>query len=1024
MPSCLACGSDSPEHANFCGRCGAKLPVAARPTGERRHITVLFVDLVGSTQLSASLDPEDYREVVHVYQAKAASIVDRFEGRIAQYLGDGLLVYFGHPRAHEDDARRAVHAGLLITAAVNEIDVSRWRLSESLTVRIGIHTGLVVIAQVGEGQHQELLALGETPNVAARLQTIALPGSVVVSGDTQHLIHSVFDLRAMGERELKGVPRPVRVYEVLSDLAVPAWSAVPVLALTPLVDRRDERARLESEWLKARGEGGRVVLISGAPGMGKSRLVSALREHIGAREHVAIVCQCLPYFANSALYPFIEGLRRLLAIPPGASDGLLLLARSAARYGLRDREDVATLATLLGIPLDERYPGSGSVSPQRQKERTYEALISLVCEIASRRPLLFLLEDAHWADPSTLELLGDLIARGLPRGLLLILTSRESEVAAAFPGDALHLHVTPLGSEHVAEIAGLVARRKRLPDRILEEVIAKTGGTPLFVEELTKMVLGSGALVELEEAYELTGPIDHLATPVTLMDSLTARLDQLGEHRGLAQVAAVVGREFSEELLTAVTDLEEEALRSGLEALVKSELVERKEEGRVFAFRHALLQEAAYESVLRTTRRSDHMRIAMALENQFPDVVTSRPELIARHFTEASAPQRAIPYWRRAADRSVSRSANREAVTFFRSALQLVASLPESPERDAQELALLTSLGAPLISTEGYASGEVARVYERARQICERLDEEAQVFPIIFGLLAFYLARGELKVAERLGERLLHMTERAGDPAYLEAHFALGMTRFYLGAFDPSRRLLTRGAELHDPFAHKSLASLYVFDPGTGCRRALGLVLWLLGYGDDAARRSTEAIELGERQDHPYGLAAALVFAAMLWQFRGEPSNVAELAERALAISTERGFAFWIRWAGVLRAWADAAMGKGTAAHVRERADASAKSGALLLYPYHLALAAEAFLREGNPEEGLAATAEALAIAGRTGERWWEPEIHRLNAQLLSIGGAPHEDVRLSMAQAVTLAREMGAVALERRALKGATETA
>jgi class 3 adenylate cyclase/predicted ATPase len=1011
MTLCSSCGSDGPQGANFCARCGARLSAQPEAVGERRQLTVLFCDLVDSTKLSADLDPEDYREVVQAYQSAAKPVLDQLGGRIAQFLGDGLLVYFGHPRAHEDDAQRAVLAGLLIITRVSDITLPQ--LGESrIAARAGIHSGLVVMSPVGEGEAQELLALGETPNVAARLQSLATPGRVVISQDTRVLIEDLFDLTSMGRRELKGLSRAIEVFEVteLSKTRQKRGDA----SLTPMVDRRDERARLYTEWAQANSEG-RLLLVGGAPGIGKSRLLGVLREQVAAEEQLALDCRCLPYFANTTLYPLLEGLSQLLAIAPaGTDDRLATVERAATRYGITEVGDIATLATVLGVPLSERYQALPQLPPRKQKDRSYAVLVLLLRAIVSQRRLLFILEDAHWADPSTLELLEELVRSGLPPGLLIVVTVRPAEAAAiGFGGVASRMDIPPLGSEEITEIAGLVAHGKRLPAALLDQVIANTDGTPLFVEELTKMVLASEALIEREDGYELRAPVEHLAIPVTLRDSLAARLDQLGEHRSIAQLAAVIGREFAEELLRAIGP-DERRVTLGLEALVASGLVERQGTAD-YRFRHALIQETAYGSLLRTTRRAHHAKIAAALERSLPSATRTHPELIARHFTEASMGERAIPYWKLAAESAASRFANREAVAFFQTALGLLPALPATQQRAADELSLLIAMGPPLIATEGYASDRVAQVYERARQICADQGEGPQQFPILFGLVAYYLARGELHLAVRLGERLLSVTERANDPAYVEAHFALGMSRFYLGEFDAARQLLTRGADLHDPSRHQAVASLYAFDPGTGCRRALGLALWLLGRSDDAVAFSDDAITLAERQENPYGLAAALVFAATLRQFHGERDLVAALADRARVLSSERGFAFWLAWAGILASWADATSGRASAARVRALADTAARGGALLMYPYYLALAADAFLHERAAADGLAATSAALATVARTGERWWEAEIYRLQARLLLLAG-DNAGSGESARRAVAVARELGAVALESRA--------
>jgi class 3 adenylate cyclase/tetratricopeptide (TPR) repeat protein len=987
---------------------------------ERRQLTVLFCDLVGSTALSSSLDPEDLREVVRAYQAAAAAIIERFDGRIVQYLGDGLLVYFGYPRAHEDDARHAIGAGLRLVVDIAALDVSRWGLGQPLSVRVGVHTGVVVVGEIGTAERREHLALGETPNVAARLQGLAEPGSVVASVDSVRLVEGFFVVRTLGTPQLKGVGRPVEAFVVVSESGARTRADVAAArGITPLVDRAGERARLQGEWARAGQEGGRAVLLSGDAGIGKSRLVLALREHIGMEQHLALECQCLPYYASSALYPVADGLTRLLGLPMTGSDTerLAALTGSLAQFDLRDHEETATIARFLGVPLTDEYPPASPI-PQRQKERTTQTLLSLVRQIAARRPLLFFVEDLQWADPSTLELLERLIDRGAPPNTLLILTARgEPQLPPAIAATALRLRIGRLAPEHVRTIVGRVAQGRELPDAVLAEVLAKTDGTPLFVEELTKMVLRSGMLVETAAGYDLAAPLGGLAIPTTLQDSLMARLDSVSGHKDVAQLAAVIGREFTGDLLRAAAEVGADEIRTALDALVEGELVDRRQDPDTYIFRHAMIQTTAYESMLRPKRRAHHARIAAALSEQFPEIATERPELVARHHTEAGEAELAIPFWQRAGERSVTRSANHEAVTFFRSALGLLATLPPSADRDRRELGLQTALGAPLIAVEGYAAPSVAQVYERARELCAEIGETPQLFPAIFGLLIVYLVRGELGVARDLGERLLTLTAEAGDPAYLEAHFALGTTLFYLGELERAKTVLTRGADLHDPVAHRSLANLYVFDPGTGCRRSLGPVLWLLGEPDEAVRQSEAAIDLAERQQRPYGLAAALVFAATLRQLREEIGPARELADRALLIASEHGFVFWQHWAAVVLAWARVADGSGDPPTVLTKVADSGASGTPLMRPYYLSLLADAFRRAHRPDDGIAALDEALAIVARTGERWMEAELHLLYGRLvLERDPGAMAAARQAFERSVEAARRIGARAFEDRA--------
>lgn len=999
MARCAECAFVNDAGSILCVRCGANLSALA-DRGERRQITVLFCDLVGSTKLSAELDPEDYRELVSTYQAEARQVFEKFGGRVAQYLGDGVLVYFGHPQAHEDDPARAVHAGIAMVAALAGVDFSKWT-EAPVSGRVGIHTGVVVVAPVGEGDSRQVLALGEAPNIAARLQSLAKPNGVVISEATRSLLGQAFELRSMGVHELKGT-RPMQVFEVKSEPTFASRRFGPA-ALTPLIGRETERTALMAEWRSSQIGIGRVVTLQGEPGIGKSRLVAWLRANLKNEPHTVVECQCLPYFSQTSLYPLVSGVRRLL-IDSQSHDGRDMSLGGSA--------DVAAVAAFLGIAVD----GTTLLPPLQQKERTYEALTSLLRQLAKHRAVLLLLEDAHWADPSSLEFLEEFVSRSIPQHLMVLITLRPPQrLPQVIEATAKDLRLGPLRSDEVATIVAHIASGKRLPEPVVTTVLATTGGTPLFVEELTRTLLASGALVEGAKSYELSGSIDRLTVPATLRDLLTERLDALGESRSVAQAAAVLGRDFSDAVLAKIVDRTPEELDRAVRILESAGLVERDEAGTGHRFRHALIQEAAYDTLLRPVRREYHGRIAMALEEGFPQVVEARPEIVARHFTEALAPKRACPYWRKAGERAVARFANAEAVAFYRAALESLNAEPASDLRDRDELSMLMALGPALIATQSYASTQVAQCYERARQICEGQGERRELLPILFGLVGFYLTSGELGVGAEVAQRLLGLAERAQDPGNVEALFAVGMSQFYLGRLSAARATLSHAVDVHAPRYDKSLGNLYLVDPGSGCRRALALTLWLLGEHDAAQVVSAESVRLAEQQGNPYGLAAALVFAATLQQFRQDRMAVKELSERAISISSDRGFSYWRPWATVLRAWVDAVNGVVKAQEVRDVGDDYEKTGARIILPFYYALAAHAYLEQGDLEQGLAATTAALETIRKTGERWWEAEVWRIRGQLEFDAGAIDE-ARASRLRAVAVARELGAASLARRA--------
>jgi class 3 adenylate cyclase len=624
------------------------------PDAERRQLTVLFCDLVDSTALAGQLDPEDLREVVRTYQAACATVLERLEGHIAQYLGDGLLVYFGYPQAHEDDTQRAVRAGLGMVAAVQALNAQLTpRYGVRIAVRIGIHTGVVVVGDIGGGSRQEQLALGETPNMAARLQGLAAPDTVVLSAATLRLVQGYFTYQDLGVQSLKGVAAPLPVYRILGESGVQSrLEAVVPSRLTPLVGREEEVALLQQRWAQAKTGQGQVVLLSGEAGIGKSRLVQVLKEHVAHEPHARIEWRGSSYHRQSALYPVIVHLHRLLQWREDETpqEKLYKLETTLAASGLVLPEVVPLLAALLSLPLPAHSPAL-ALTPQRQRQKTLETLLTWLYAEAKRQPVLMIVEDLHWIDPSTLELLSLLIDQGASAQLCLVLTARPE----FRPPWSMVAHLTALtlrrfAPAQVTRLAAHVAGDKALPPTVLEEVVRKTDGVPLFVEELTKVVLESGLLQEQEDRYSLMGPLPPLAIPATLHDALMARLDRLAGAKLVAQLGAVIGRTFAYDLVQAVAPLDATTLQGALAQLVEAELVAQRgmPPQATYTFKHALVQDAAYQALLRSTRQQYHQRIAHMLAERFPETAATQPELVAHHYTEAGLIEQALPYWQQA----------------------------------------------------------------------------------------------------------------------------------------------------------------------------------------------------------------------------------------------------------------------------------------------------------------------------------------------------------------------------------------
>jgi TOMM system kinase/cyclase fusion protein len=1000
---------------------------ARRPDAERRQLTVLFCDLVDSTVLASQLDPEEWREVVRAYQATCAKVIARFEGYIAQYLGDGLLVYFGYPQAHEDDAQRAVRSGLGIVEAMTQLNTRlEQKRGVQLAVRLGIHTGLVVVGEVGDGTRQEQLALGDTPNIAARLQGVAAPSSIVISATTLPLLGGFFAYQSLGTPPLKGLAQPLAVYQVLYErMARGRLEAAGATGLTPLVGREPEVAMLQERWAEVKEGLGRVVLLSGEAGIGKSRLVQVLTEQATTEPHAWLTpCQCSPYYQNTALYPVIDLLERVMLRfewEESAQRKLSKLEGFLVQYGLPLAETVPLLATLLSLPLTADYVPL-TVSPEQQKQQTLHALLTILLRIAAQQPVLFVMEDLHWVDPSTLEFLSLLVDQGPTARILALFTCRP-DFNPPWTGRSHVTQVTlpRLPPRQAAELTARVARDKALPAEVVAQVVAKTDGVPLFVEELTKMVLESGLLHEREERYELAMPLPPLAIPTTLHDSLMARLDRLAAVKAIAQLGATLGREFSYELLRSVSPWDDATLQRGLQQLVAAELLYQRgvpPQSR-YIFKHALIQEAAYQSLLRSTRQQYHQRIARALEAQFPETVETQPELLAYHYTEAGLSEQAVDYWQRAGQRANEFSANAEAISHITKGLAVLNTLPETPERLQRELTLQTILAQALKDSKGYGHPVVEQAYSRARELCRQIGDTPQLFPALLGLSIYYVVRAELQTARDLGTQLLSLAQLAQDPVLLvEAHYALGVTLFWLGEFAPAREHLEQGIVHYDPQRHRSHLALFGQDGGAVCLCRVALALWYLGYPDQALARSHEALILARELSHPFSLAYVLAWTAFLHHHRREVQETQAWADAVTVLSTERELPFWSTTGTILQGWVRASQGQRAEgmAQIYKGLGALRATGTEVLRPYGLGLLAEAHGKMRQEKEGLALLDEALALVNKTGERWPEAELYRLKGELLlSLSGDNHAEAEACLRQALDVARHQHAKSIELR---------
>jgi class 3 adenylate cyclase/tetratricopeptide (TPR) repeat protein len=946
---------------------------------ERRQLTVMFCDLVGSTALSARLDPEDLREIIAAYHRTIAEIIAATDGFISRYMGDGVLVYFGYPQAHEDDAERAVRAGLGAIDAIRRLDVK----SVQLQTRVGIATGLVIVGDViGEGPAQEQSVVGETPNLAARLQALAEPDTVVIAAGTRRLVGNLFEYRDLGAVEIKGIAAPIPVWQVLRPSAVASrFEALHGSALTPLIGRDEEIDQILRRWARAKAGQGQVVLISGEPGIGKSRITAELERRLHAEPHLLVRYSCSPYHQDSALFPFIEQLGQASGFasddPPAVRLEKLevLLVRTAP-----PDEDVAFFAELLSLPASERH-ALPNLSPQRKKKATLGALIRHLEGLAHEQPLIAVFEDAHWIDPTSRELLDLTVERVRSLPVLLVVTFRpEFQPPWVGQPQVTMLALNRLDRRDRTALVEQIAGGKRLPAEVVDQIADRTDGVPLFVEELTKSVLESGALREEADSYVLDRSLAPFAIPTTLQDSLMARLDRLASVRLVAQIGAAIGREFSYALLRAVSRLPENELNAALDRLVASELVFQRgmPPDAVYSFKHALVQDAAHGSLLRGARQQLHAQIAGALETQFPELMEGQPELFAQHYAEAGLFEKSVAYWGRAGRRSAARSAMAEAAAQFQKGLDQLALLPETPERWRRELEFWSGLGAALRFAKGQATPEMGHAFARARSLWEQLGSPSEFLHIPYGQSRHHLFRGEFDLAQRLDEDLLRLSRQRNDSAGIVlGHDCSGRDLLSAGKFAPARSHFEEVLALYDPTSHASLIHQTGSDPRAVSQGYLAIALFCLGFPEQALARSNTAI--AEALAHPPTLTVALAQSARLLSLSGDNAALDERTTQLIAVATEQGFPLYRTLGTLYLGWVKVNTG-----HVREgisllrnASDAYSATGSQTRICYHTGLLAKACEIVGQFDEGLRHLDNALQLAEAVGERWFMAELYR-----------------------------------------------
>ncbi|MDM0068973.1 AAA family ATPase [Variovorax sp. J31P207] len=1016
---CSACSFQSPAEFRFCGRCGRALPTdpgtsrtdvtaqefaSAALQRERRQLTILFCDLAGSTALSASMDPEDFGEILGAYFELCNAIFKRYRAFVDREEGDSLRVYFGYPAAHDDDALRAVHAALEIVTAVAQLGA---RFGCRLAVHIGIHTGEVIAGGSEVDGNGGPRVVGQTPNVARRLQELAPPDCLYVSATTHSLVERQFEAEALGQIDLKGLPRPVEVFRVIGQRG-PASTIEQFdgRALVPLISRDEELSLLEQRWASACQGQGQVVLVKGEPGIGKSRLLHAFLTRPDRTHCRVLTTQCQEQFANSALYPMIDLLQRSLGLERERSFGEQAAALQAAVVSGRvpSPDALPLIGNLLTVPVPT--PGAED-SARAQRERSLDWLLQWVLGTDPDMPVVLVIEDLHWADASTLDFLGLLIEEAKCRSILVLLTHRNEFV----PPWNMHPHLSALtlfrvGLPEARILAQHIAGSTPLPEEILQRIAARSDGVPLFVEELTKVLLearGSGDW----ESFPSQSESAAVSIPETLRGSLTARLDYLSAAKGVAQVASVLGREFSYTLIRLVSDMEDEPLRKSLADLVQAELLFQRglPPNASFVFKHVLVQEAAYLSLLKTRRAEYHSRTATVLVERFADLTERHPELAAHHYAAAGKPTLACDYWQLAGRHALQASADVEAASHLRLALAQLQLVANPQEHVGREVTCLITLGSALTASCGYAAKEVEEVFARAHDLCQSLGDTEQLYAALMGLHTFYQVRGSLRMAVSLGEKLVAIAEERDERLWrAQSHRCLGWSLFCNGQLASGAEHLSIALALFDRLQSQAHVRTLGAHPWVVGFVNTALLEWFAGHPETAIERSREALELARELQSPLPLAYALCMSAKVHCLRHEPETALALASEGVELAVKHGMPYWSSWGATLQGWALVHLGQHAAglATLREGLDGYRATGAKLFEASSLALLAESYATAGDLGQALKTVELALANPLLAEGYFYTDELHRLHAQLLrsaGLGTAPVEALTITLAQ-------------------------
>ena len=1015
--SCTACNAPIEASEKFCGNCGVRVaePQAARRDGERtdelqaggerRQLTVLFADLAGSTQLATRLDPEEYHEIVQAYHQAVARVVTRFDGYVAQYQGDGIVAYFGWPRAHGDDAERAVRAGLEVIEAIKGINRGL-PASGQIAVRAGIDTGPVMVGHLGGGERREITAIGETPNIASRAQAVAPSGGLAITAATNRLAAGLFAVEPLGPQNFKGVAQPIELFRVLRATGVRSRLHA-AQALTPFVGREQELRTLSEWWNSIEAGEGQVVLIHGEPGIGKSRLVRQFRENLGARAHTWLESFCSPFDVNTPFAPMANLLVESFAWSGNESveERFAALENSLRAADLRVEEAAPLVAEMINLPLPERFPPLLS-PPEQRRKRLIAVLAQWTFSLAWMQPLALVLEDVQWADPSTIELHQTLVEQCATVPMLLLYTARP-EFAAPWPPRTHHAHLVlaRLSGRQTREMARLAVARAALTDRTLDLVVERTDGVPLFVEELARVVAETNGAEASEQQI-----------PVTLADSLMARIDRLGPAKEIVQIAAVVGRGFSYDMLREIAGKPDDELRAALDRVIDAELISTNGTlpDSTYLFKHVMVRDTAYGSLLKSRRRELHRAVARAMTGKFSRQAEAEPAVLAYHLTEAGEGERAVAAWQQAADRSAARGAFAEAVSHYSRAIEVLFTVSESQARDEREMALLISLGSVLSATKGLASREVETIYRRARELGGRLGYVRSA--ALLGLWQTYLTRGELAAAQALAEERLEIAEREGAPLSLcWGHFALGATLLHRGILAESVTHLRAAVEQ----SHNRDSASRPFDAGPLAMSYLAVALMLAGFPDEAREVSIRALKTAEQLAKPSNIAFCSVNVAAMHQLSFNPEAALGIAREAAELGRSHGLTQLASALDVYAGWAVAALGnpREGAERIRRGIAGWLADGGRLPHAWYLSLLAWSYALDNRFEEAEETMKDAAAAIGEL--HMDEPIVAWTRADILRMAGGDQDALEAAWRKAIDSARAKGMRIFELRATVG-----